>query len=273
MIEVHPPHHSPNTWRDFLLHIATIVVGLLIAIGLEQTVEMLHRRHEMQEAREHIRAEADVNERVERADREQTDLLLARMNRNLASLRAVGTKQADPAATLDFTWTLQNFFDAAYSGAKESGALHLMPYEESAAYEDAYTGVAFHVEAMADVMKQIYASKALLGGRRLGDLSPAEVTVLESSIVGVIGKAEYFNIVNGIELETWQSPAYPDPADSCSSQPWSGSHPGQPRPYTYRYPAASPKDPPSWQGIIGMTSTGRGSRGSVQVQRRTWPGG
>ena len=32
MLDVHPPHHAANTWRDFFIHIATIVIGLLIAI-------------------------------------------------------------------------------------------------------------------------------------------------------------------------------------------------------------------------------------------------
>ena len=46
MLDVHPPHEAAHTWKDFLIHIATICVGLLIAIGLEQTVEALHRHHE-----------------------------------------------------------------------------------------------------------------------------------------------------------------------------------------------------------------------------------
>jgi len=28
MIDVHAPHHTVHTWRDFFVHIATIVVGL-----------------------------------------------------------------------------------------------------------------------------------------------------------------------------------------------------------------------------------------------------
>lgn len=51
MLDVHPPHVSPLTWRDFLLHIATITVGLLIAIGLEQTVEYFHHRQQVSETR------------------------------------------------------------------------------------------------------------------------------------------------------------------------------------------------------------------------------
>jgi hypothetical protein len=57
MLDVHPPHAPTHTWRDFLLHIATIVIGLLIAIGLEQSVEYLHHRRQLAETREALRIE------------------------------------------------------------------------------------------------------------------------------------------------------------------------------------------------------------------------
>jgi hypothetical protein len=38
MLDVHPAHHAASTWRDFFIHIATIVLGLLIAISFEQLV-------------------------------------------------------------------------------------------------------------------------------------------------------------------------------------------------------------------------------------------
>ena len=44
MLDVHPAHHAASTWRDFFVHIATIVIGLLIAVGLEQTVEYFHHQ-------------------------------------------------------------------------------------------------------------------------------------------------------------------------------------------------------------------------------------
>jgi hypothetical protein len=51
MLDVHPAHHAASTWRDFFIHIATIVLGLLIAVGLEQTVEYIHHRHQLKKAR------------------------------------------------------------------------------------------------------------------------------------------------------------------------------------------------------------------------------
>lgn len=205
MLEVHPPHHTPNTWRDFFIHIATIVVGLLIAVGLEQTVEFFHLRHGMEQAREHIRNEVEVNQRVLRIDQQEMTLFLARMNKNLDILNGVGKPHADPAAALDFSWNMQNMFDAAYSGAKDSGALSRLPYDESATYEDAYTGVTMSTDAMLDCIKQIYAAKSLLHGRHLADLSPAEISALETSVSSAIGKAEYFNLLLDLEEQEWEA--------------------------------------------------------------------
>jgi hypothetical protein len=33
MLDVHPPHEAAHTWKDFFIHVGTICVGLLIAIG------------------------------------------------------------------------------------------------------------------------------------------------------------------------------------------------------------------------------------------------
>jgi hypothetical protein len=57
MLDVHPAHHAASTWREFFIHISTIVLGLLIAVGLEQTVEYIHHRRELRTAREELRVE------------------------------------------------------------------------------------------------------------------------------------------------------------------------------------------------------------------------
>jgi hypothetical protein len=58
MLEVHAPHEAVHSWKSFFIHIATIVVGLFIAVGLEQSVEALHRHHEVAALREDLRAES-----------------------------------------------------------------------------------------------------------------------------------------------------------------------------------------------------------------------
>ena len=39
MLDVHPPHEKMHGFKDFLLHLLTITIGLLIALGLEGCVE------------------------------------------------------------------------------------------------------------------------------------------------------------------------------------------------------------------------------------------
>jgi hypothetical protein len=58
MIDIHDAHHAASTWRDFFIHIATIVLGLIIAVSLEQTIDYFHQRYERRHLREDLRAEA-----------------------------------------------------------------------------------------------------------------------------------------------------------------------------------------------------------------------
>ena len=74
MLDVHPPHHAANSLRDFFVHIATIVIGLLIAVGLEQTVEWAHHRHQRHQLQEDLHDEAEKNLQVIDRDLKMQDL-------------------------------------------------------------------------------------------------------------------------------------------------------------------------------------------------------
>ena len=63
MLDVHPPAHPAHTWKDFFIHIATITIGLLIAVGLEQTVEAFHHHRQARELEQQLQEEAQVNSR------------------------------------------------------------------------------------------------------------------------------------------------------------------------------------------------------------------
>jgi len=97
MLDVHPAHHAASTWRDFFIHIATIVLGLLIAVSLEQTVEYFHHRSVAREGREQLNHERDLDARsnelnIFTTERHETDL-----KRDLAILRAVRARQPLPS--------------------------------------------------------------------------------------------------------------------------------------------------------------------------------
>ena len=55
-MEIHKPK-AAHSFRDFLIEIGTIVCGILIALGLEQAVEAVHRDAEIRETREALDGE------------------------------------------------------------------------------------------------------------------------------------------------------------------------------------------------------------------------
>jgi hypothetical protein len=144
MIDVHPPHHAASTWRDFFIHIATIVVGLLIAISLEQTVEYFHHRHQRHQLQEDLHNEAEQNLQV--IDR---DLKMQNLEPwfDKAMLRPTLTDQMDQqkgklTVTLPIppcipgsvgTAAVRYFApsQAVWTTAKEAGLVPLLPVEVS----------------------------------------------------------------------------------------------------------------------------------------------
>ena len=76
MLDVHPPHEAAHTWKDFVIHIATIVLGLIIAVGLEQTVEFFHRQHERHLLEHELYAEGLILQRNAEIDIVQYDAQL-----------------------------------------------------------------------------------------------------------------------------------------------------------------------------------------------------
>ncbi len=137
MLDVHPPHEPVHGWRDFLLHILTITIGLLIALTLEAAVEAIHHRHIVAEARENIRLELRQNhEAIEKnigsVDQESNSVKAA-----LDTMRFMRT-HPHAKGSIDFHWDIESLHDAAWLSARDTGALGYMPYKEVQGYADLY---------------------------------------------------------------------------------------------------------------------------------------
>jgi len=148
MLDVHPPHHPTHTWKDFFIHIATIVVGLLIAVGIEQTVEYFHHRHQRHQLEQDLREEGLKNQ----AGREMMlryldlteSLLLDRLTAinemRMGHLKEMPAMPPSFAArTKDLDRTSQVLpSKAAWTTAQESQLLELLPREDAEAYAQLY---------------------------------------------------------------------------------------------------------------------------------------
>jgi type II secretory pathway pseudopilin PulG len=134
MLDVHAPHETVHTWRDFFIHVATICVGLLIAIGLEQTVEYIHHRREVRETRAALRAEREEDRKNFAVNTTDFRLLGAQWQNNLRVLTYLQQHPATPEDKLpgvlvwDTSYAL--FFDSAWRTAQQTGVTAFMPREE-----------------------------------------------------------------------------------------------------------------------------------------------
>ncbi len=154
MLDVHAPEHKIGGARDFIIHILTITVGLLIALGLEASVEALHNRHEREEAEATIRAELRDNR--DALNKAQADIKLEEKNMVgvLDFLQArLQNKPADPSGlTLGFhEGPLQ---DSAWRTANSTGILRLMDYAQVQKYSLAYKEQAQFEEMETQALNQ-----------------------------------------------------------------------------------------------------------------------
>jgi hypothetical protein len=132
MLDVHAPHQLVHTWKDFFIHIATIVIGLFIAVGLEQTVEVFHHRHlrEQLELQMHDVLASDLQ--LDARSLQQLSDLRAYLLQMRAAVIARLDGKSDPGtlpATDDpRTATFIGFPSLApYDAAKENGSVAYLP--------------------------------------------------------------------------------------------------------------------------------------------------
>ena len=109
MVEVHAPQEIIHTWRSFFIHIATIsAIGLFIAIGLEQTLEFFHHRHQRAHLEEQMREVFEDDTKLVAGDTEQLKAFRAYLVDLQMAVTARRQGQSEPAAPAGNHRTLGN---------------------------------------------------------------------------------------------------------------------------------------------------------------------
>jgi hypothetical protein len=162
MFEVHAPHEALHTWKGFFIHIATIVIGLFIAVGLEQTVEFFHHRH--------LREQLESQMREVFAGDVQSDAnslkTLVELRAYLSQLRSAikgrldGKEEPPPPPANDARMASFTIFPtlAPYDAAKENGTVAYLPTGRIRIYNR----IAFQRELMTTVRERWFDGLAAL---------------------------------------------------------------------------------------------------------------
>ncbi len=154
MLDVHPPHEAAHTWKDFFIHIATIVIGLCIAVGLEQTVELFHRHHQIHQMEADLHNEDLENQTVVQRNLQAIDHGMTSADAAIAMLQTPASRNGlspiPPAPQANLTAP----GNTAWLTMRDSGLLAIAPRP----LVDNYWKVNFIHEAVFTQVDLVYSN-------------------------------------------------------------------------------------------------------------------
>jgi hypothetical protein len=127
MIDIHPPQHAAITRRDFFVHLFIVVLGILIAIGLEQAVEYIHHAHERRALIENFHHECADNLKVFASDLDIVHHNIAWARSSLAALRNATPQSGYITMQPGELSGMHAPSRSVWSVAKSSGKVELLP--------------------------------------------------------------------------------------------------------------------------------------------------
>jgi hypothetical protein len=140
VLDVHSPHSPMIGWRDFLLHLITITIGLLIALSLEGVVEWQHHRHLVREAEASLHSEIQNNAKglpaaIDDLRKQQADL-----KQDVTVLKyVIVNKKLPKHSSMTVTFHIKTFEAVSWKTAQTTGAFSYMPYDRAQEFSDIYT--------------------------------------------------------------------------------------------------------------------------------------
>jgi hypothetical protein len=228
MLEVHAPHETLHTWKGFFTHIAIIVVGLFIAVGLEQTVVLFEHRHQRAQLEEQMHGVFQSDLQYDTENFRQLSAFRAYLVELQAAVVARLDRQTSspqPPANDARMATFPSFPSLApYDAAKENGTIALL----SSNRLRIYNRIAFQREIMSTVREHWFDSLRSIeafqerfvdspGSLEMGNiavapniatLSPADLTEYRTIVASAIKTTDLF--IARLHLFDWEIQAVLD---------------------------------------------------------------
>jgi hypothetical protein len=182
ILDVHPPHERVHSWRDFFIHIATITLGLFIALSLEGFIESVHHRHLLHQARENLHEEIKENQKIIAYDHHLLDSNRQHLLQVIAILRQLKADPKQPHDPILFPWGWSGPSAAAWNTARDTGALALMTYDNVQGYSLVYSQQeSVQQQANIYISNQTHAGTPLIGNEAALNLTSTQIDDLIKS--------------------------------------------------------------------------------------------
>lgn len=203
MIEVHPPMKRMHGVGEFFLHLFTITVGLLIALGLEHAASTVHHRHQREQAETTIRQEMRENRehlaKVDAAIKSELDNTSAM----LGFLEARSKGQDASMAGISLGFSMVHLQNAAWRTAAATGVVQYMDYDDVEKFAEAYdTQDAFNALQSQTLENYLKLISYVAANKDPKNLSQADV---ESAISDVRNTIVHLGAMRDLSLNLLES--------------------------------------------------------------------
>lgn len=136
-MEIHAPHGGIHSMKDFLIHLLTVTIGILIALSLDGLLEWHHHRALVEEARANLLSEIRENH-----DRLSKGLQAApdaehRLRDTISAIDQYRKTHKEPNS-LEWSFGIFPLSATAWTTAASTGAITYMDYSEVKRYTQIY---------------------------------------------------------------------------------------------------------------------------------------
>jgi len=137
-MEIHTPDKPIHSKKEFMFHMFTVVLGILIALGLEGVVEWAHHRSLVREARANIASELHNNQATLGKAIPEIRKRQEQLQQIISAMDQVEADRKFKPQSLSYNLTNYELYSTAWKTASVSGAVTYMDYEELKKYSDVY---------------------------------------------------------------------------------------------------------------------------------------
>ncbi len=183
-MEIHAPHHPIMSVREFLVHLAMVTLGILIALGLEQSVEVYHHRELAQEARANMLTELSENKKELESHLSGLPKLQKDRENDLAVVNQLLARKPLQELSMGLSFSGSTLSSASWTTASTVGALAYMEYDEVKRFAEAYKLQEFFDNLQHEEVRDVQRGVGLLGSLKEGPekIPPEELRALKAQL-------------------------------------------------------------------------------------------
>ena len=179
MSDIQPVREVPHRWRDFLVQIAAIVIGLLLALALDRIVGYFHERNQLAQARRDLRLEIEQNRRVWTKNVAEAERIQKELETDISVIQALQSNTV-PVAKFDYSEDFFAIVDGPWQAVRQNGSLSLMPNDELQTYAWFHGILTSIMDVMHTVEPAVKIAGAIAARAPLDKLTPHDLEELAS---------------------------------------------------------------------------------------------